>query len=552
MIRYNLIGHMYKHSRVFNMIDDFVRTAQTSSTPTDLNSSIKIVAENYSAIRNYLTRLAANKISFKDQHALTEQEKIGVNVALKAINSFSELHATEDGLLASISEFYNGIGSFKIGADRYAYDRKDALLGPINGNIKNIETVYNSLKGSVAKPKDKPKYNIDQQASYIVNMFNSFRSKLKIDENSPYDSTSEDKSKDQLVVAYRKTIDSFTKIFSKLPIELSLPDSYKTKEDVEITNKYSLAKMKAEDFINKSTFFVGNDMKNDPSVLTLKDLLSKVPDSSGVKSVVSSDSNSLDIQEGIMNKFSSLTDKINIFYKKAQEQASDPDVANVKSSLSKFVNIVRDSGGNQSSVLTNGYALCAKNLDDDHNKIGFVSRVNKYISNTINQVEMHLNDNDKDKLTMVMEEIKYLTNIVLNPQLKNKKPIPEFLETIKSVLDRIASSVQLASTKTGQEKDRLLNESKSMLSRLNKLVLTASSAYSSSYPSKTDKVEKLEKMLSDFSLLMNLKLGAEYLKTLKPSVDVLVSKVNEGKNIKSVDKATEEQVRDFGKQKSYL
>lgn len=250
-----------------------------------------------------------------------------------------------------------------------------------------------------------------------------------------------------------------------------------------------------------------------------------------------------------MKKFSRLTDKINSFYKKAQE-ASDADITNLQDSLKKLLNVTRNITGVE-NYLKEGYNL---SLEKPEDKTLFAKKVKQFCSHLNEQVSLHLPSKGEEsrKYHEALMSLNSNLDMVLSPSIKRNKPVPEFLETIKSVLDRVSASVELASKKSGQEKDRLLNESKSMLARLGKLVLTASSSYSHSYPKDmSDKLAKLEKMLSEFSILMNLKLGAEYLKTLKPSVDNLVAQVDSGKTIKPSDVATPEQVRDFGGLKSY-
>ncbi len=253
-----------------------------------------------------------------------------------------------------------------------------------------------------------------------------------------------------------------------------------------------------------------------------------------------------------MKKFSKLTDKIDSFYKKAQE-VSEADVVNLQDSLRKLLNLARSMPGVE-NYLKEGYNLALEKPED---KAAYAKKVKQFYLNLNQQVSLSLppsssNNTESKKYHEAVMSLESNIDMVLNPQVKRNKPVPEFLDSIKSVLDRVSAAVEVASKRPSQEKDKALAESKSMLERLSRLVLTASSSYSSSYPSKTDKLSKLEKMLGEFSILMNLKLGADYLKTLKPSVDNLVAKFNKGKTIQDVDKATPNQVKEFGELKSFL
>ncbi len=280
MIRYKFMGKFYKHSDLIQKINSFSKEAQLSIDYTSTESLKDSLSKSFKNISGYVG-------SFKKVD-LTEREQRGA-AQMNAVSRLDLSSLDEKGLLDTISSFYTGLSTFNLSPDP---SRPADLLKPIQSDIIQVETIYNKLKSVLGKTqKENKRYTIDQQAAYLVNNFSYTKSNLRLDEKSPYDPSysekEEESKKEKLVIAYKKAIDSFISIFSKLPKELSLPDSYMSKEDIDMANKYSVAKMKAEDFVNKSMLFTGVDMTSDPKVLLLKDLLSKVPSSSGVKSVVS-------------------------------------------------------------------------------------------------------------------------------------------------------------------------------------------------------------------------------------------------------------------------
>lgn len=276
------MGNFYKNANLIEKIEAFSKQAQLSIDYGSIESLKDSLSKSFKNILNHIGSMKKSD--------LTEREQIGASqMVLASKTDLSSLD--EKGLLNTINSFSGGLNTFNLSPDS---SRPTSLLKPIQTDLMQIESIFNKLNSVLSKTQKEKKYNIDQQAAYLVNNFNLLNKNLKLDEKSPYDLSysekAEEAKKEKLVLNYRKTIDSFINIFSKLPRELSLPDTYKSKEDIELGNKYSVAKMKAEDFINKSTLFTGVDMTSDPKVLALKDLLSKVPGTSGVR-VMASDIN---------------------------------------------------------------------------------------------------------------------------------------------------------------------------------------------------------------------------------------------------------------------
>lgn len=221
-----------------------------------------------------------------------------------------------------------------------------------------------------------------------------------------------------------------------------------------------------------------------------------------------------------MNKFSKLINKIDGFYKKAQDSGVTGE--DIVRHLNAFIDMFESDLNQSTKSLLNQVATNIKSKKADKESVDFLVDKLKEESSKGNE---RLSSNVKELVSKLNEFAKTLSN---SNTSSSQSSGPDLLASVKSTISQIKNYVEknIGSDQTpiavGGERLKQFSVVRSMISGLTKTTGLAASKYSSEWMG-VDKYTKLLKELDNLASYLQIKFGKEYKENLEHSMQLAIT-----------------------------
>lgn len=230
--------------------------------------------------------------------------------------------------------------------------------------------------------------------------------------------------------------------------------------------------------------------------------------------------NKLYYQES-MNKFSKLINKIDGFYRKAQD-SSGVTSSDAVGHLNAFLGMFDTELNSSTKSLLNQVARNLQSNKADKESVQFaIDKLKEESAKGNGKLSSNVDD-------LINKTLTPLTKTLSDVKPSSQSGGQDLLGAVKSTISQIKTYVDknIGSDKTpvavGGERSKQLSVVRSMISGLSKSVSLAASKYSSEYMG-IGKYTQLLKALDDLAMHLQIKLGSEYKDTLEHSMQVAIA-----------------------------